>query len=86
MSNIREEIAALNPEALVADGLDDAIVGWGMQCSNLPVVVYNYEKCVEVFMRDNDWGREEAIEWMEYNVVNAWHGAGTPIFMREPDE
>jgi len=24
---------------------------------------------------------EEAVEWMEFNVVNAYHGEGTPIFI-----
>ena len=26
---------------------------------------------------------EEAIEWMEYNVVGAWVGETTPIFVHE---
>ena len=29
MISIREELAALNPQALLADGLDDALIGWG---------------------------------------------------------
>ena len=27
--------------------------------------------------------REEAIEWMEFNVVGAWVGETTPIFVHE---
>jgi len=83
MNNFKEDMAALNAEALLADGLDEAIVGWGLQAAKLPVVIYNYDKCVEIFMRDNDWDYEGAIEWMEYNVVSAYMGEGTPIFMRE---
>ena len=26
---------------------------------------------------------EEAIEWMEFNVVGAWMGPKTPVFMHE---
>ena len=86
MVSIREELAALNPQALLADGLDDALIGWGLQATKMPVAIYNYDKCVEIFMRDNDWDYEGAIEWMEYNVVSAWHGEHTPIFMRQFDE
>jgi hypothetical protein len=29
---------------------------------------------------------EDAIEWMEFNVVNAYYGEGTPIFMRRVED
>ena len=31
-------------------------------------------------MNNNDWTEEEAIEWMDFNVVNSYVGEGTPIF------
>ena len=83
MISIEEELEAINPSALLADGFEGALVGWGHQASKTPVAIYNYDKCVEIFMRDNDWDYEGAIEWMEYNVVSAYMGEGTPIFMRE---
>jgi len=30
----------------------------------------------------NDWTEEEAIEWVDYNVVGAYVGEGTPIFVK----
>ena len=33
------------------------------------MVVYDYDKCVNIFMQREGWTEEEAIEWMEYNVV-----------------
>jgi hypothetical protein len=42
--------------------------------------VYDYDKCVEIFMAQG-MSHEEAVEWMEFNVVNAYHGEGTPIFI-----
>ena len=86
MSNIRELIAEVNPDALLADGLNEAIVGYGGQHPMIPVAVYDYDKCVEIFMRDNDWDWEGAIEWMEFNVVQAYLGPGTPIFMNKIDD
>ena len=82
MVSIREELAALNPQALLADGLDDALIGWGMQATKMPVAIYNYDKCVEILINEGS-SQDDAIEWMEYNVTNAWYGEGTPIFMRE---
>ena len=78
---IKEDIADINPDALLADGLDEAIIGVGNQFTNTPVVVYDYDKCIEIFMRDNDWDYEDAMDWMQFNVIGAYMGEGTPIFM-----
>ena len=81
MNLVREEVSILNPAALAADGLDDAIIGYGQQFPKEPLLVYDYDKCVEIFMAQ-DMSHEEAVEWMEFNVVNAYYGEGTPIFIR----
>ncbi len=80
MNLAREEVSLLNPAALAADGLDDAIIGFGQQFPKEPLLVYDYDKCVEIFMAQG-MSHEEAVEWMEFNVVNAYHGEGTPIFI-----
>ena len=76
-----EDLADINPEALTTDGLAEAIIGFGQQYPANPVVIYDYDKCIEIFMKDNNWDYDEAVEWMEFNVVCAYHGKGTPIFM-----
>ena len=81
MNLTREEVSLLNPVALAADGLDDAIVGYGQQFTKDPLLIYDYDKCVEIFMAQG-MSYEEAIEWMEFNVVGTYAGEGTPIFMR----
>ena len=81
-NNLRELLEDINTDAMFADGLDAAIVGLGAQHPMAPVVVYDYDKCVDIFMRDNDWSFEEAEEWMEYNVLCSYVGPGTPIFMK----
>ena len=68
------------------DGLDEAIVGLGQQFDKPPRIIYDYAKCVEIFMSMNDWSSEEAIEWMDFNVMGAYVGEGTPIFRFEFDE
>ena len=46
---------------------DEAIIGHTHDASK---VVYDYEQCMELFMARERWSEEEAIEWMEYNVVS----------------
>ncbi len=84
MISIEEELEAINPSALLADGFEGALVGWGHQASKTPVAIYNYDKCVEILVKEGS-SEEDAIEWMEYNVVSAWVGEHTPIFMRQFD-
>ena len=66
-----------------ADGLEDAIIGVGGRINMPEVLIYSYNKCVDIFMKRDGMTHEEAIEWMEYNVVGAWVGETTPIFVHE---
>jgi len=66
-----------------AEGLDDAILGTGGRINMDEVLIYSYDKCVQIFMDRDKMTYEEAIEWMEFNVVGAWWGPRTPIFMHE---
>ena len=66
-----------------ADGLEDAIIGVGGRMNMPDVLIYSYNKCVEIFMKRDGMSHEEAVEWMDYNVVGAWVGETTPIFVHE---
>ena len=66
-----------------ANGLEDAIIGVGSRMNMPDVLIYSYNKCVKIFMEKEGWTHEEAIEWMDYNVVGAWVGETTPIFVHE---
>ena len=65
---------------LKADGFDDAILGLGRRCSQPDLLVYDVDKCVDILMEDG-MTQEEAMEYFEFNVVGAWMGEGTPIFL-----
>ena len=48
--------------------------------------MYDFDKCVDILQEEHDMTFEQAIEWMEFNVVNAYMGNDTPIFIWEkPD-
>ena len=75
---------------LKADGFDDAIIGtaYGMTVSDHqgPVLVYDLQKCIDILMDGAvDMTREEAIEYFDFNVLGAFMGPQTPIFMDSGD-
>lgn len=77
-----EEWAKDTDETLLfADGFDDAILGLGEQYSRTTAVVYDYDKCVKILVDRDKILYDEAIEHMEFNVVSAYVGEKTPIFL-----
>ena len=66
---------------LKADGLDDAIIGTGCRCGQPDLLAYDVEKIIEIFVKRDGMTYEEASEFVDYNVVGAWVGAETPIFI-----
>jgi len=74
-----------NSETLFADGFDEALVGVGIQFSR-EVAVYDYVKCIDVLMKRHDMEATDAIEYMEYNVVGAYMGRGTPVFLTRTEK
>lgn len=69
-------------DAMMPDGFEEAIIGMGHQFNN-DIAIYDYSVCVRILMERDNMSREEAIEFMEYNVMGAWVGPNTPVFLRE---
>ena len=74
-------ISDINPEAMFADGFDAAIIGYDANCT----VVYDYDKCMKILMERDSMTEHEAHEFMEFNVVGAYVGDFTPIFIHRLD-
>lgn len=66
---------------LLADGFEDAFLGYGKQFNNT-VAIYDYDKCVEILQKRDGMTEEDAHEWMGFNVIGAYVGKFTPIFMK----
>ena len=77
---ILERISELNPKALKADGFDDAILGISTRIGDDNLIAYDYDKCIEILQKEMSY--EEAVEYMEFNVVGSYVGEGTPIFIK----
>jgi hypothetical protein len=80
--NMREALADLDEDLLFMDpeSFDEAIVGYIERANSPPVVCYNKDKVLEILMKDGmDW--EEAEEYYYYNIVGAYMGERTPVFL-----
>lgn len=77
----KEEIAEINPEALLCDGFDDAIIGIAERINLGPVVAYSVEKIINILMTRDKMNYDKALEYYDFNIVGAWMGENTPIFV-----
>lgn len=66
---------------LKANGLDDAIIGFGSQPGSDYVVVYDAQKIVDILVDRDKMNREEAWEYFYFNIEGAYVGELTPIYM-----
>jgi len=78
-SEIRQYLADLDPDLLLADGFDDALLGY-VQRFNQTVALYDRTKCIEILMKRDEMSDEDAEEFFEFNVVGAFVGDYTPAF------
>ena len=53
-----------------------------------PAVIYSYDKLVVAFMRANKWSYDEAVDWIDYNVIRglAYCDNAPIIVYGSPDE
>lgn len=76
-----DDLSEENPDALLADGFEKAFVGIARRCGQPSLAVYSIRLCIRVLMDRDGMSYEEAVEFFEYNVVGAWMGPMTPIFL-----
>lgn len=67
-----------NEDVMFADGFDEAILG--LEPGSLRVV-YSIPKMVEILIENEKMELLDAIEYLEYNVINAYVGDKTPIYI-----
>jgi len=81
---ICEALAALmvtDDEVLLADGFEEAFIGTASRCTQGPTAVYDRAKCIEILMLRDGMSEEDAEEFFEFNVIGAWVGDRTPLFL-----
>tara|TARA_R110002012_G_scaffold24499_9_gene81794 strand:- start:2592 stop:3050 length:459 start_codon:yes stop_codon:yes gene_type:complete len=90
MSPRAQEIAdfleEMNPDALMYDGFEEALVGYATRCSTLPLALYDRGKCIDILV-ETGLSHEEAEDYFCFNVEGCWVGPNTPLiasFCLEP--
>jgi len=81
--NIREELDSLFEGLLfLSDAqFDEAIVGVADRIGMPTVVVYDTTKLIDILCERDGMDREEATEFYEFNIVGAYVGERTPMFI-----
>ena len=83
--NMREEIGMMCPDALFLkeEKYDAAIIGLAERFGGVEAVAYDAQKILAI-LEDEFGSMDDAIEWYEYNILGAWLGDRTPIFVTLP--
>lgn len=82
--SVRDQVLQIIPEDdevlfLEPAAYDAAIVGVGERFGGLMAVVYDRDLVIEQLLQDMD--AQEAEEFFEVNIIGAWMGERTPIFI-----
>jgi len=78
---LRDELREIDPDIIMYDNLNDAIVGLCARFGQPPILIYDLDRCVDILM--NDGGTyEQAIEHFEFNTLGNWAGDYTPAFIK----
>jgi hypothetical protein len=76
-----DEVSLGEEGVLLCDGFEAAFLGVVSRFGfSSPVACYDYSKIIEILMEDGcDY--QEAVEHFDYNVIGAWVGDLTPVFL-----
>jgi hypothetical protein len=66
-------------ECLLADGFDSALIG--ITSGINPVAVYDINQMLTILVKKEKMNVEDALEHLDFNVIGAYVGEKTPIYM-----
>lgn len=76
----RDLLAEVDEGILIANGFDEAIVGYLERFGQQPVALYDRDKCISILIERDEMSYEEAVEFFEFNVIGSYVGEYTPAF------
>lgn len=77
-----DDLAELNPDALLADGLEAGLIGHTVNQHHPHVAVYDIQKCIDVLVERDGMTHQEADEYLSFNTLGAYVGENGPLFVR----
>ena len=81
---VEQIVDELAPEAMIADGFDDAIVGIADVhdgSGTRAVVAYDKQKIIKILQERDGMESDEALEFFDYNILGSYVGEGTPVYV-----
>ena len=69
---IMEKVTEANENAVLCDGLEDALVGVATRFGMEPVAAYDRAKIIDIYVKRDGMTPEEANEFFEFNVIGAY--------------
>ena len=69
-------------EALFLDDhrLDSCLIGYAERAGMTAVAAYDLEAVAQILVQDG-MSSEEAKDYIEFNIIGAWMGDSTPVFV-----
>lgn len=83
--DIQEYLESRDETVLLCDGFDEALIGLSQRINEPLLAVYSYEKMVDVLMSRDEMDYDDAVDYLDFNVVGAWVGEQTPIIVMPLD-
>lgn len=77
---LENKLENLDIELLLADGFEDAFLGF--TSDDPPKAVYDVAKMLETMVNRDGMTFDEAKEYFEYNIGCAYVGEQTPVYIR----
>jgi hypothetical protein len=83
---VEKVVESSEEDVLFANGFDEAILGLSLDNPKEGLrVIYDYSKCISILEERDGMTLEEAEEFFSFNVVGAWVGEGTPLYVLTKD-
>lgn len=73
---------------MLLEGFDEALLGYGATWdgnSQVDRLIYDGDKLIDIFVERDGMTVEEAIEFIDYNIIGAYVGPETPIVLWTDD-
>lgn len=76
-----EDIIETVENAILLDGLNDAIIGVTEEFGNGPRILYDRDKILEILQTRDGMTYEDAFEFYDYNILGLFASEQNPIFL-----
>ena len=81
LDKVNDWVSLYGDELILADGFEEALIGICEGFGGTISVAYDRDKCIDILVERDGMEYEEAVEYFEFNVIGAWFGEHTPVYI-----